>query len=126
MDLNTSFTNVNQNGQNMIGDVPIKFSILHLPAMAIVAGKWQKVPETTTKLSFMETVKFLAFGRVFPIARWAQTSQDNSFTAFRDKRSLCLKLRIFWKIGVDGSHGSNQSGRLALSDSCHIFLQNEK
>ena len=46
MDLNTSFTNVNQNGQNLIGDVPIMFRSLDLPAMAIVAGKWQKVPET--------------------------------------------------------------------------------
>ena len=46
MDLKTFFTKVKQNGKNMIGDVPIKFRILHLPAMAIVAGKWKKVPET--------------------------------------------------------------------------------
>ena len=30
-----------------------------------------------------------------------------------------LKLRTFWKIGPDGSHGSNQSGRLALGG--HFF-----
>ena len=30
-----------------------------------------------------------------------------------------LKLRTFWKIGPDGSQGSNQSGRLALSG--HFF-----
>ena len=48
MDLNAyfSFTQVNQNGQKMTDGDPIKFRILHLPAMAIVAGKWKKVPET--------------------------------------------------------------------------------
>ena len=51
----------------------------------------------------------------------------SSFAGFRDKISFCLKLIIFWKIGADGSHGSNQSGRLALSQGwSHICLQNRK
>ena len=42
---------------------------------------------------------------------------------FADFWGSHLKLRTFWKVGPDGSQGSNQSGRLALSGP--FFLQKE-
>ena len=102
---------------------PLK--IFYLPSMTIKAWKRQEMPETEmfTFTLLLQTTD-CALSCVVDVLVWSLIGGLAClFSFFADLWGSHLKLSTFWKIGPDGSQGSNQSGRLALSGP--FFLQNE-